>query len=164
MRGMWRGALRALKSVDADPRAGVAEFKRLSALYTQLGRHQESYRCASRALEASPQSLNSRFLVASTAIAVGEMDRAEKLLDEILDKDPTEGDLYYNRATVRKQTADDNHVDEIRYQLALTREGDPREVPLCYALGKELEDMGERDESFAAFARGGVGPAARAGV
>ncbi|MEO1137182.1 MAG: sulfotransferase [Pseudomonadota bacterium] len=148
------GVLRHLDFVGANQRAGEDDFKRLSALYTQLGRHERAYQCAQKTMSLAKGSLNYRYLIASAAIAVGKMDEAETLLDEIIAAAPGEGDIYYNRATLRKQTKDNNHIDQIRQRLAVLAEDDPRMAPLSYSLGKELEDIGEHDAAFAAYSRG----------
>ncbi|NOX83574.1 MAG: tetratricopeptide repeat protein [Alphaproteobacteria bacterium] len=154
-------AIAALNCIKKDAHADDAAFRQLSALYTQLGRHQDAYYCAQRARDLSPHSLNRLYLVASAAIAVGKMKEAEKLLDEIIKAAPDEGDIYYNRSTLRKQTANDNHVDELRRRLNKLRQGDHREAPVCYALGKELEDLGEHQDAFHAFVRGAKSRRAR---
>ncbi len=147
-------AIAELHSIRAHPRADERTYRQLSALYTQLGRHKDAYECAQEARALSPTSLNCLYLVASAAIALGKMKEAEALLDKIIKAAPDEGDIYYNRSTLRKQTAGDNHIDALGKRLRAIRPVDHRETPVCYALGKELEDLGDYASAFDAFARG----------
>ncbi|MEM8937433.1 MAG: sulfotransferase, partial [Pseudomonadota bacterium] len=159
--GQVAEALSAFAEIERDSETDPEINRQLSALYTQLGRHEAAYRCACRARALAPNSLNRIYLVASAAIAIGELDEAEALLDEIIRTAPDEGDLYYNRATLKKQTFASNHIDELRDRLSTIKPGDPRESPLCFALGKELEDVGEHEASFDAIARGAKARRAR---
>jgi thioredoxin-like negative regulator of GroEL len=159
--GQIAEAILALKGINQDARNDLATTKRLCALYTQLGRHEEAYGCALRVKAFDPEQINHLYLLASAAIAMGKIDEAETLLDKIVRKAPQEGDIYYNRAGLRKQTAERNHVRQIRESLGKTSKTDPRYAPLCYALGKELEDLGEQDEAFSCFANGAAARKAR---
>ncbi len=66
---------------------------------------------------------------------------------------PADGDAYYNRATLRRQTPARNHVEALRDALYAAGESLAR-VPLNFALGKELEDLGEYDAAFDHVAAG----------
>ena len=154
-------AVASLRAIQAHPNADEQIYGQLSALYTQLGRHKDAYDCAQEARALSPTSLNRLYLVASAAIALGNMKEAEALLNKIIEAAPEEGDIYYNRSTLRRQTANDNHVDGLRKRLRSIQPGDHREAPVCYALGKELEDLGDYGGAFDAFARGAKSRRAR---
>lgn len=152
--GNVAAALQQLAGVSSHKTAEEDDFKRASALYTQLGRHQEAYACAREVMRLSSGSLNSRYLAASAALAVGDIDDAENLMDEIIAENAGEGDVYYNRAGLRKQTKEQNHITQIMKALLNLPKNDPREAPLCFALGKEFEDVGDHPKAFAAFAQG----------
>lgn len=148
------GAIAQLNQVTAAASASEEDLKRASALFTQLGRHQTAYDCALRVHELANGGLNSKYLVASTALAVGKLNEAQQFMDEVIADDPGEGDVYYNRSGLRRQSLKANHLEEIMKALLNLPRGDPRETPLCYALGKEFEDIGDHSKAFAAFAQG----------
>jgi hypothetical protein len=52
---------------------------------------------------------------------------------------------------LRKQTPQHQHVNALRVQCAATPAVSPMQVPLHYALAKELEDLGEYAAAFAAL-------------
>ncbi|MEM6912578.1 MAG: sulfotransferase, partial [Pseudomonadota bacterium] len=143
--------LRTLRPlIDQDATA----LARMAALFTQLERHEEASTCARRARQLEPGSLNWSLLEASTSVPVGRMEQAEQLMDQIVAASPNEADVYYNRSTLRRQTNDDNHIDELRHALSQLPDDDHRLVPIAFALGKELEDLGEFAGSYRAFERG----------
>lgn len=84
----------------------------------------------------------------------GDFEAAEADLDRMLALVPQAGPAYYLRATLRKQTAERNHVEQLEQRI---RSGFPRaqdEAATLYGLAKELEDLGEHERSFAALAKG----------
>lgn len=147
-------ALAMLRSLRPAVWRNAAALGRMAALFTQVQRHDEAHTCAKRAREIEPSALNWLLLEASTSVPIGQMNEAEALMDRIISAMPREADVYYNRSTLRQQTKHDNHVDELRQVLSRLPSGDPRVIPVSYALGKELEDLGEFAESYAFFERG----------
>ena len=156
----------------AEARAQLGEIERLAGgdaeawnqlllFYTQLGRHHAAYECARRLLALLPRSPGALFSVASAATVLGQIDEAEKHLDSIISTDPKQAEAYYTRATLRRQSRGENHVEELKCRLSETPAGAAAEVPLNYALGKEYEDLGDYEESFACFARGAAARQAR---
>lgn len=140
----------AVKIAGGDPRA----WSQLVVFYTQLGRHERAADCARTLERLLPESADALFTVASALTAVGETDEASAILDRIIASNPAQAEAYYTRATLRRQGRDAKHIDELTARLAAIPDGSPDEVPLCYALGKEYEDLGLLDQSFAHFAPG----------
>jgi hypothetical protein len=71
----------------------------------------------------------------------------------LITRAPDDADAWYNRATLRHQTPERNHVAALRIALAGRSPG-AAPVALQFALAKELEDLGEYAESFATLAQG----------
>jgi tetratricopeptide (TPR) repeat protein len=152
--GQISEAIAAFAALEPDASGNEAVLKQLSAMFTQLGRHKEAFRCATSARSCAPQSLNLAYLVASAAIAIGKMKLAGEILDQLIRQIPEEGDIYYNRATLNKQTPDSNHIAEIQQRISKTSAAADQLAPLQYGLGKELEDVGEDAQAFTAYAKG----------
>ncbi|QNN45212.1 sulfotransferase [Thermomonas brevis] len=133
-----------------DPRLLQEIASRLAA----LGRHEDAERCSARALALCPDDPEYLYNHATALIALGRLDEAEAALDAVIAKAPGDGDAWYNRATLRKQTPARNHVDALRAQCEATPVASPMQVPLHYALAKELEDLGEYAAAFAALKQG----------
>lgn len=128
-------------------------LRRVAEALTHLGQHADADRCAQAARALKPADLEGQFQAASCALAMGRIEEAEGLLDDLLARRPGDFDAMYNRATLRKQTMERNHIAQLT--AALEAVGAERAPPaLHYAIGKEREDLGEADAAFESYARG----------
>src|SRR3546814_12642676 len=100
---------------------------------------------------SSPARLSSYLNHATALIALGRLDEAEAALDRVIELAPGDGDAWYNRATLRRQTPQRNHVAQIEPQLPRTPDSDAAFVPMCPALPPELDALGRHAASFAAL-------------
>lgn len=90
--------------------------------------------------------------LAASLVALGDLAGAEAVFDRIIALYPHDGAAWCNRSTLRRWRPDDNHVDAL--MAALPGAEAEHEIPLRYALAKELEDLGRHAESFPHLARG----------
>lgn len=134
------------------------QLGRIAEIQTQLADHEGALDTLMRAMDGSPlpdrEELSLLYNLSSAHIALGQMDQAEQALDTLIQKNPADFDAYYNRATLRTQTQDRNHVDALKQQLKRPNLPPMGEVQLAYALAKELEDLGDYPRSFDSLARG----------
>lgn len=126
----------------------------VAQLYMRLGNPGRAVDFYARAAAMEPDVAGYRYNLSTALIALGRMGEAEAALDGVIATDPLDHDAWYNRATLRTQTPDRNHVAAIERQLSRSDLPSSAIVPLCYALAKELEDLGEFERSFAALTRG----------
>jgi len=150
-----------LGEIERMAGSDAAAWNQLVSFHTQLGRFHEAYDCAKRLESLLPDSPDALFTVASVATVVGRIDQAETLLNKIISTGPNQAEAYYTRATLRRQSREENHVEELKLRLSQTPKGAPGEVPICYGLGKEYEDLAEFEPSFSFFARGAAARRAR---
>lgn len=146
--------LEVLKTVDLSP----TQCGRIAEIQTQLSDHDGALESLLRGLTLVPSHGQARlsllYNLSSAYIALGEMDKAEQTLDELILENPSDFDAYYNRATLRPQTQDRNHIEALEQQLKRSDLSPMGEVQLAYALAKEREDLGDYPGSFRALARG----------
>ena len=147
------GARASLTAVEEGAGADSGTWRRLAEFHTNLNQHEQAATCAIRVATLKPYDAHAVYNKASALIAVGRMEEAETLLDEVIARAPDDAGAWYNRATLRRQTPERNHVTALRAALAARSPG-AAPVPLYFALAKELEDLGEYAESFAALAQG----------
>jgi tetratricopeptide (TPR) repeat protein len=95
-----------------------------------------------------------RYDLAVARFFAGDSEPAEDDLNKVLAVSPQAGSVIYLRSTLRRQRADNNHVADIRARLQTGFARVEDEACALYALGKELEDLGEHEESFTALAAG----------
>jgi tetratricopeptide (TPR) repeat protein len=84
----------------------------------------------------------------------GRIAEAERELEESFRLGLTVGLAAWTLARMRKQTPESNHLEQIRKQLQTVERGSEDHAAFEFAQFKELEDLGEYDEAFAALARG----------
>lgn len=149
---LQRGEVAQVRRILTDLESGAGEdhetLQKLAEFYVMCGQHADAVRCYQTAADLQPD--NSRYLynLASSKIAMGEMGEAEELLDHVIRLDPFDHDAWQNRSTLRTQTPENNHVEQLEFVLSHLKPDDPGRVPVCYALAKELEDLERFDESW----------------
>jgi len=79
----------------------------------------------------------------------GDFEQAERDLDLMLKIAPQAGHALYLRATLKRQTREQNHIEDIEARLKTGLKEPQHESAALYALSKELEDLGESERSFA---------------
>ena len=147
------GARSRLTDIESSAGADSGAWRRLAEFHTHLNQHEQAATCAIRVATLKPYDSQAAYAKASALIAVGRMAEAEEILDELIGRTPEDADAWYSRATLRRQVPGHNHVAPLRAALAARSPGSAP-VALYYALAKELEDLGQYAESFAALAQG----------
>jgi tetratricopeptide (TPR) repeat protein len=149
-------AVRAAGGIDITSLTDPRHCDQLGQIYTICEHHSEAERCFQRTVDLAPDVPPARFNLAASQRFLGKLDVAEAHLDQVIEAQGTHFEALYARSGLRRQTADSNHVDELRDRL---KAGDlPRyaRVQLGYALGKELEDLEDWDGAFKAYAGAGA--------
>lgn len=147
-------ALDELAALEAAAGSDHNLLQHIGQYYTQLGRHGDACGCYERALALAPEDSRARYNLAAAQVALGRFEDAEQNFTMIIERDPHDYDAWANRSTLRKQTAADNHIAALSGLLESDKGNEAGEVPLCYALAKEYEDLGEYETSFHFLKRG----------
>jgi len=141
---------REQSQADGDP----GRLQRIAELYGQSARHDAALGCYRRAVALAPDDLDARYSLAASLVANGELEAGEQCYLDVLAERADDADAWYNLATVRRQTSDRNHLELLHKQLARLPARASAEVPLCYAIAKEYEDLGDHPRAFAFLSRG----------
>jgi tetratricopeptide (TPR) repeat protein len=141
-------ALEILHDLETSGSDDHLLLSRIGEMYVHCGQHEEASRCYQRAMRLNPRHPGYVYNLASSRIAMGRMEEAEQLLNEVIRLDPEDYDAWQNRSTLRKQTADDNHVEQLKFVLEHLEADHPGRTPVCFALARELEDLESFEESF----------------
>jgi tetratricopeptide (TPR) repeat protein len=120
----------------------------------RMGLHERAYRLYRRATELQPEIQRFGAGLAASAVLVGEIDQADNIYRGLLEKNPQHQRNHYELAKL-KSANNFEHVESMKDVLLQTKLPEERNIFLCYALGKELEDLGEWDESFRYLKLGG---------
>jgi len=148
--GRGREARSLAAGLEPAAAGSAGRLMALGELLTHLGDHAGARRTYAAAADAAPRNPAVLYNLASAMIATGAHAEAEAVLDAVIDLAPGDGDAWYNRTTLRRQTAQDNHVPELARALARLSDK-PQSVPLGYALAKEREDLEDWRGSFEAL-------------
>ncbi len=97
---------------------------------------------------------DARYNLAANLVAVGEIAEAESVLQNLLEQFPTDGQAQQVLSGLEKATREKNSVDRVLAMLSRSSLPVSERIQLHFALGKELEDLGEYDQAFSSFQQG----------
>lgn len=120
----------------------------LGMLLTQLGRREQAVQAYEKALALNPDDARNYYNIACLQRSLGAIEAAERNFDKTLSLDPNDYEAYKIRSELRKQSPTANHVHELEQLLAKGVDDKRGKGHICYALAKELEDLGEAERSF----------------
>jgi tetratricopeptide (TPR) repeat protein len=107
-----------------------------------------------RACELRPDDSRHHYNLATVLRFLGDIDGALRALNDCIRLDPDDTEAHLLRAGMRTQSPELNNVAELESAYSRTDSRPKSRVQLCYALAKELEDLGEYDRSFDYLAEG----------
>jgi len=125
-----------------------ARLQSVAGAYLKCGQNARADECYARAVQLQPANPDYLYNLATSRIGMGDLEHAEELLTKTIRLNPADYGAWLNRSGLKKQTPDSNHVEQLKYVKAHLAEDDPGQVPVCFALSKELEDLGRHEESF----------------
>ena len=144
----------AIAEILLKPPLTPYQHNEIGMLLARIDQHAEAQTHYERAVSARPNEIEFLFNLATSQRFLGQLSAAERTLDKILIIDPRDHEAAAMRSSLRKQSADNNHVDQLKKALAQRDLSAPGRVSFCYALAKELEDLEAYSESFAYLERG----------
>lgn len=136
---------------EFDAAAAASSF---GLLLSGLQLHAQALRHFQRACELEPENGAHYYNVATVERFLGNREAAEEATDRCIELRPADADAHLLRSGLRVQSQEDNHVQSLLDAYDLTRDLPRDRSRICYALAKELEDIGEHDRSFEYLAEG----------
>ena len=92
--------------------------------------------------------------MASVYRFTGDIDKAGEACNKALATDPHDYEMLNLRSSLRRQTRNDNHIQELKERLEKGVRDWRGAVQVAYAVSKELEDIEEYDEAFQYLEKG----------
>ncbi|MDO9294002.1 MAG: sulfotransferase [Hydrogenophaga sp.] len=151
--GRYGPAITAAEAALVAPPTSLPAVQALATALTLCLRPRSAYDLLRTALAANPSAPDLQFNLAAVARFIGQEGDAEAAYDAVIGLQPERWDAYRNRSELRPQTQGSNHVAELT-ALAARATAPAAQIQLSYALSKELEDLGRRDEAFQWLERG----------
>lgn len=147
-------ALELLNQLATDISDEAIYHDHLALLFSRLEQHQQALYYYQKALRLEPDNAVLLYNIASEQRFLGDMLASEQSLNQSLAIDPYDYEALAMRSSLRKQTADDNHIEELKNRLEGADEAGQGIPHICYALAKELEDLQQYDTAFEFLQRG----------
>jgi hypothetical protein len=141
---------------DTDNRGlkSPEQLSRLAYLCNQAAMHDEAAALYARLVRLEPGSGEHWYNLATVQRFKGETLAAEASLDTAIQLNGSDYEAYELRSGLRKQNGASNHVKQLESLLAKGIASPAGEVRICYALAKELEDLGQSGRSFEVLQHG----------
>lgn len=133
----------------------------LGHVYQGLGLNAEALALMDRARATGYDNADFRYFRALQLQFNGRLADAEAEMESCLRLGPTFGRASLSLARIRRQTPASNHVEFIRSRLSTVPKGSEDHAAFEFALHKELDDLEQRDEAWAALERANAVMASR---
>jgi tetratricopeptide (TPR) repeat protein len=149
---------RAEDAIEHAIEAGTKDPKvedMIGGMLSQLGDQARAKYWYSRAVKQTPDSAQFNSNLGSSLIFLGETDEAEIALDRALAANPAAAQAHWLKSSLRGAT-DHDHLDVLERLMERFKSAPEALSFLAYAAGKEYEDLGEWDNAFKCFVRGGA--------
>lgn len=125
----------------------------VGAVLTRLGEHEAAKAFFARANTLSPGQPQFMLNLANSLVFLGEVDTATRIFTDVIERHPNSPQAHWGLASAQKASSE-QHIAAMRPLLDRNR-GNPRALAfLCYAMGKEYEDLGQWGSAFEAFSAG----------
>lgn len=128
-------------------------LNRMAALRQSLGQHPEALATYERAAAAGIDTTEFKIERALELIFNGRATEAADALTACLRSTPFSGGAALALARLRKQTTENNHLEDLAWRLQGVEQGTENHAAMEFARYKELEDIGRYDEAWDALAQ-----------
>jgi hypothetical protein len=143
-----------LKLTGVSSGFSSSQLSGLAFLCNRLELHDEASALYQRLINLEAGNGGHWYNLASIQRFQGRIEEAEASLEKAIELNPNDYDAYELRSDLRKQTSGSNHVSQLQTLLDGGTKVPAGEVSICYALAKELEDIGDSEQSFEVLSRG----------
>ncbi len=120
----------------------------LALLLTHLEKREQAIQFYQRAAKLKPGESQHHYNIAVLQRSLGETDAAGRNFDKAIRLSPKNYEAYKVRSELRTQTPEKNHVKALEKLLKKGIGDQKGKAQICYALAKELEDLGDWKQAF----------------
>jgi tetratricopeptide (TPR) repeat protein len=152
--GAVADAIQSLRQLEKLAQDDHLLLQQIAGTYLQCGQNARADLCYRRAFALRPNDPDVVYNLATSRVAMGDLSEAEELFSHAIKLNPSDYGAWLNRSALKKQTPDSNHLEQLEYVRAHLAADDPGRVQVCFALAKELEDLGRHEASFAYLQEG----------
>jgi tetratricopeptide (TPR) repeat protein len=142
----------ALLNAARSQRGNPNTLDLIGTVFRLAGNLEASLQWHTKAVAAGPHHVPFMISLANAHTFCGEPDEARRLLQDCLQQEPHNAQAHWLLSRTAPAESP-MHIEQMRNLLDKT-ESDSDRAYLNYAIGKELEDLRNWDEAFAAWAHG----------
>lgn len=147
------GARKCMENAAVAQTTSPEDLMSLAHAHQLLGEHAKSLAFMDRARAQGYDNPDFRYFRGLQLQFNGRLQEAEDEMESCLKMGPTFGRASLSLARLKTQTAASNHVEYIRAQIRRVEKDTEDHASFEFALFKELEDLGEYAEAWAALER-----------
>jgi len=129
-------------------------FERLGYVYLDMGDSDHALQTFGKVHTEHPARYKARLGLGRAHMLAGHSDEAARILETLVKDYPEETAAYANLAASRKFTADDALIEPLQRLADGTPDSEQAAIPLCFALGKILDDCRDWDRAWKYYERG----------
>ena len=126
----------------------------IAAQLTYAGQPEKAIAFLDEARRGDPEYPPTLLSRAHVLMFLGRFTEAGEDLAQALKRAPQLAQGYWLQSQVRRQSASENHINQIIGQLQVPRRPEQDMALLGFALHKELDDLGRHDEAWQALQKG----------
>lgn len=119
-------------------------------IYTNIGLPEKGWPLYQKAIQLQPDIPQFQANLAACSVFVDKIDEAKATYKALLQQYPTHQRNHYQLSRLEK-ARDTTHIEQMKKVLRSTNLPAEKNIFLYYAIGKELEDLGQWDEAFHHF-------------
>jgi len=123
-------------------------------VYTEIGLSQKAWPLYRKATTLQPGVDLFQANLAACGVYLGKFEEAKSIYRDLLQRFPGHRRNHYHLSRLAKVT-DTGHVEQMKEILRTADDTPDKNIFLYYAIGKELEDLEQWDESFEYYRRAG---------
>jgi len=121
-------------------------------IYTEIGLSERAWPLYEKATALQPGVDLFQGNRAACAVYLGKIDEAREIYESLLQRFPDHRRNHYQLSRLQK-ARDTAHIDRMKAILARGDAPPEHNIPLYFAIGKELEDLEQWDEAFEFYQR-----------
>jgi len=146
--GFWAQAAARAAEVEAIRAPDPPVRQRIGAAFARIGLIDRGLEHLRWAVEADPDLVEAQLEFGIASLSVGERDIAERALEHAVELAPRWVQPHLALASLRRWTAEGAHIERLK-TLAADQDLDREDrASIGFALFKELDDLGRRDEAW----------------
>lgn len=137
----------AKKAADLEP-TGMKDLDTLGNIFSHCHRQELALNMFEKAIQLEPDNSDLLYNLATSYRFLGDTQKADQAFSTAIKLNPLDFQAVQGRSLLKKQHETENHIDELKENIAHINMNTDCRVSYYYSLAKELEDLERYESSF----------------